>query len=142
MPKKTAEQKLIDELWDTFQTFDYPRYERIKSGIKKRTPAITGVMTRIESHPTWGKSRSEHNKWVAKREKEEQTSYEMEMMGNALHGRHYKYANVWGGEIRYAPEYRDVCKSLGIVLPKGERVRSDDADLVEYWQKMLGGKRK
>ena len=112
----TAKKKSIrEEMLDAFLQFDYPAYYRAKSRIRKMTPALKEVITRIETHPTFGKSKTAHKDWTKKRGKERESQIERKMMRDAIAGRHHLYGSVFfGGRVKYPKEYLEVCKKVGV----------------------------
>ena len=114
----TKKKKSIkDEMLDAFLRFDYPAYYKAKSRIRKMTPALKEIITRIETHPTFGKSKTVHKAWVKRRHKETESQTERQMMRDAVAGRHYKYGSVfYGGKVKYPKEYLEICKKVGVKI--------------------------
>jgi DNA repair protein RadC len=113
MTKKDVKTQ-INKLWDAFHSFDYDAYRKVKSTVDLKNPEIASVINRIESHPTWGKNRKEHDTWTAMRDKQEAEAWQRELEYDALHGLHHKHANVFFGKTVLDPEYKKVCDRLGI----------------------------
>ena len=114
----TAKKKSIrEEMLDAFLRFDYPAYYRAKSRIRKMTPTLKEVITRIETHPTFGKSKTVHKAWTNRQNRARESQIERKMMRDAIAGRHHLYGSVfYSGGVKYPKEYREICKKLGVNL--------------------------
>lgn len=107
--------QIIKEMWNAFYAFDYAAFEAIQKSVDLKNPEIKAVVERIESHPSWGKSHTIHEKIIAQKEKQEREAWQREMEYDALHGLHHKHANTFFGKVIFDPEYREVCNRLGII---------------------------
>jgi hypothetical protein len=127
--RKSLQQQMMAELHGAWCDFDYEKYRRTKLYMERHNlvdESNRGMIKRFESHPTFGKSFSEHQRWVKDRDQRRQQQELEEMKRDARAGHHFKYANVFYGRLSFPPEYQRVCEDLGVKLPRGERVGEDD----------------
>jgi len=117
--RKAERQEIINDLYNTgFYNFNYKEYYRLKEklGDKIKDKDIQEAIKRIESHPTWNKSKAEHREYCKEIDRKERKEYNEKMRYDAIHGNHYKYINVFFGKIKIDPDYEKILEELNIPI--------------------------